>query len=85
MKLLKSLLLAFAILASGPVFAEKININTADAETIAAQLNGVGESKARAIVEYRNQVGGFKSIDELENVTGIGARTVEKNREHISL
>ena len=85
MKLFKSLVLAFAILACGNAFAEKLNINTADAQTIAAQLNGVGASKAQAIVDYREQVGGFKSIDELENVTGIGQKTVEKNRQNISL
>jgi len=84
-KLIKSLLLAFAILASNPVLAEKLNINTADAATIAAELNGVGESRAKEIVKYREQVGKFKTIEELENISGIGMKTIEKNRDKISL
>ena len=84
-KLIKPLLFALAILASNPAFAEKLNINTADAETIAAELNGVGESRAKEIVKYREQVGKFKSIEELENIRGIGVKTIEKNRDKISL
>jgi competence protein ComEA len=84
-KLIKPFLLALAILASNPVLAEKLNINTADAATIAAELNGVGESRAKEIVKYREQVGKFKSIEELENISGIGMKTIEKNRDKISL
>ena len=83
--IIKPLLLASAILVSHPAFAGKLNINTADAATIAAQMKGIGESRAKEIVRYREQVGKFKSIDELENVSGVGAKTVEKNRENISL
>lgn len=84
MKLLQSLLLALAL--SLPLFAaagEPVNINTADAATIADGLNGIGEAKARAIVEYREKNGPFKSADELVNVKGVGLKTVEKNRELI--
>ena len=84
MKLLKSLLLALAL--SLPLFAaagEPVNINTADASAIADGLNGIGETKARAIVEYREKNGPFKSADELVNVKGVGLKTVEKNRELI--
>ena len=84
-KLIKPFLLALAILASNPVLAEKLNINTADAATIAAELTGVGESRAKEIVKYREQVGKFKSIEELENISGIGMKTIEKNRDKISL
>ena len=84
MKLLKSLLLTLAL--SLPLFAaagEPVNINTADVAAIADGLNGIGEAKARAIVEYREKNGPFKSADELVNVKGVGLKTVEKNRELI--
>lgn len=84
MKLFKSLLLALAL--SLPLFAsagEPVNINTADAASIATSLNGIGDAKARAIVEYREKNGPFKSADELVNVKGVGLKTVEKNRDLI--
>ena len=84
-KIIKPLVLAFAIFSSNAVLAEKLNINTADAATIAAEMKGVGQSRAEEIVRYREQVGKFKSIDELENVSGVGAKTVEKNRDNLSL
>lgn len=49
-----------------------VNINSADMETLARELNGVGSAKARAIVEYREANGAFASIDELLEVKGIG-------------
>ncbi|MFQ5982452.1 MAG: ComEA family DNA-binding protein, partial [Woeseiaceae bacterium] len=61
-------------------FAGPVNINTADAETISAELQGVGLSKAMAIVDYRKAHGPFKSVDDLTLVKGIGERTVEINR-----
>ena len=63
--------------------AGPVNINTADAETISRSLQGVGLSKARAIVEYRQKHGPFKSADDLSLVKGIGERTVELNRDNI--
>lgn len=74
-----------AVFASHSELADKLNINTADAATIAAEMNGLGECRAKEIVRYREQVGKFKSIDELENVSGIGYKTVEKNRDSIHL
>ncbi|HKL52945.1 MAG TPA: ComEA family DNA-binding protein [Wenzhouxiangellaceae bacterium] len=63
--------------------AEPVDVNTATAEQLAEALNGVGESKAEAIVEYRETNGPFTHIDELINVRGIGMATVDKNREMI--
>ena len=61
-----------------------ININRAtEAELVA--LDGVGSSKAQAIILYREMFGGFKSVDELTKVKGIGAKTVEKNRRRLSV
>ena len=64
-------------------FAGPVNINTADAETISAELNGIGLAKAKAIVEYRQKYGPFKSADDLSLVKGIGDKTVELNRDNI--
>ena len=70
---------------SGFAFAGPVDVNTADAETISAELQGVGISKAIAIVEYRQANGPFKSVDDLTLVKGIGDRTVEINRKNILL
>jgi competence protein ComEA len=78
--LLLSLLCAFAAHA-----AEPVNINTADAATLAERLNGIGLSKAEAIVAYRNEHGPFKSVDQLADVRGVGLKTVDKNRELLSV
>lgn len=65
--------------------AGSVNINTASADELSATLNGIGGSKAEAIVRYREQFGSFESVEELSEVTGIGAATVEKNRALIRL
>ena len=65
--------------------AGPVNVNTADAETISAELQGVGLSKALAIVDYRKSHGPFKSVEDLTLVKGIGERTVEINRANILL
>lgn len=65
------------------VLAGPVNVNTADAETISAELKGVGLSKAKAIVEYRKKHGPFRSPEDLSLVKGIGERTVELNRDDI--
>ena len=71
---------ALLLLASPIVLAGQVDINTADAETISAELKGVGLAKAKAIVEYRKKHGPFRSADDLSLVKGIGERTVELNR-----
>src|SRR5688572_27006026 len=68
---------------SADASAEQVNINTADAKTIADVLVGVGDSKAKAIVEFREQNGPFTSIDELTDVNGIGEAILSQNRERI--
>lgn len=59
-----------------------VNINTATLEELKT-LNGVGDSKAKSIIEYREQNGGFKSIDDIKNVTGIGEKMFERIKEQI--
>jgi len=63
--------------------AQKVNINTADANAIHNALVNIGASKAAAIVAWRKQHGAFHSADELTQVKGIGLKTVEKNRPYI--
>jgi len=65
--------------------AGPVDVNTADAETIAEELKGVGLSKAKAIVEYRKKHGPFRNADDLSLVKGIGERTVEINRSDIQV
>jgi len=62
-----------------------VNINTASAEELAAALVGVGPSKAAAIIAWREEFGGFKHIEELEEVKGIGPALMEKNKGRIAL
>lgn len=64
---------------------EPVDINTADAETLASAIDGVGLKKARDIVAYRQQNGPFASVDELTRVKGIGERTVEMSRENLTV
>lgn len=61
-----------------------VNINRAtEAELVS--LNGIGSSKAQAIILYREMFGSFKSVDDLAKVKGIGAKTIEKNRQRLSV
>jgi competence protein ComEA len=80
---LRALFLALICTFSTHSFAEAININTASQEQISQTLTGIGPSKAAAIVAYRTENGPFQSIDQIEEVKGIGAATVDKNRDLI--
>ena len=84
MKPTRSFLTTLILMASPlSILAGPVNINTADAETLASELNGVGISRANAIVAYRNKHGSFLSADDLLNVSGIGQATVDQNRNNI--
>lgn len=85
MKIIKIITLLSLLCLSSLVFADKININTADAQTISETMTGVGLKRAQAIVDYRNNNGLFKTIDDLTLVKGIGSKTVEANREKLSI
>ena len=90
MKLFHTLFLTLILLFSASAMsaqslAVRVNINTANAEQIASAMTGVGESKAKAIVQYRKSNGKFKSVQDLEQVDGIGAKTIEKNKDKITL
>jgi competence protein ComEA len=64
---------------------ELVSINSAPAEELAQKMNGVGLKKAQAIVSYRDEFGPFKTLDQLQEVPGIGASLVERNLARIKL
>jgi competence protein ComEA len=79
---------AFALTLALPgwsLAATPVNINTADAATLAKSLDGIGDSKAQAIVAWRDAHGPFKSVDDLSQVKGFGPKTLERNRTAILL
>ena len=81
-----SMAAAFALLAAPTLaLAGPVDVNTADAETISAELKGIGLTKAQAIVDYRKKHGPFRNADDLSLVKGIGERTVELNRSDIKI
>lgn len=65
--------------------ASTVNLNTADAQTLQDALIGIGKVKAQAIIDHRDNNGPFASVDELLEVKGIGAATLEKNRDRLSV
>lgn len=65
--------------------ATPVNVNTADAAAIAKALDGIGPAKAAAIVAWREEHGPFKSVDDVGQVKGVGAETLERNRSAILL
>ena len=62
---------------------DKININTADVDKLST-LKGVGPSTAQKIIDYREQNGAFKTIDELKNVRGIGQKKFDTIKDRIT-
>ena len=78
-------LAAMLLLAPFGAYAEPVNINTADATSLAKALTGVGPAKAKAIVAYRDKNGPFKSVDQLAMVEGITQKLIDKNRSDIKL
>jgi competence protein ComEA len=80
-------IILFALFISSPftLMAEVVDINHDNARTLAEHLQGVGKTRARAIVTYRKEHGLFKNVDELLNVKGIGEKTLAANRKNIIL
>ena len=74
--------LALLLVFSGAMGAT-VNINTADAATLAQYINGVGPRRADAIISYRNTHGPFKNVQELTKVKGIGQKLVNQNKKRL--
>lgn len=76
-----------AVFCLGPVLAiaGPVNINEADAETLATELDGVGPALAAAIVRDREENGRYESAEAIMRVRGIGERVLEDNRDNILL
>lgn len=80
-------LFSFCILAFFPFCvraADLVNINTADSAALQT-LDGIGPSKAQAIIDYRTQNGPFQSIEDIQNVSGIGPATYDKIKDSITV
>src|ERR1700744_4430926 len=83
--LVASLMLSSPMLGQPAHAATAVNINTADAQTLADSLDGIGLSKAQAIVAQREANGPYKNVDELAQVKGISAALIERNRDALRL
>lgn len=77
------LLLVTLFIFTGAAFAA-VNINTATQAELET-LKGIGPAKAKAIIEYRKKKGSFKSVDDLQGVSGIGPATVQKLRKDMTV
>lgn len=84
-RLFVTLLISMVLLAPLQANAGPVDINTADAATLASAIKGVGEKKAATIVAYRETHGPFTRIEDLSNVKGIGPDTIEKNRQNLEV
>jgi competence protein ComEA len=79
--IIQKIICLLALFFACSVFAAtQVDINSADAKTLAQALDGVGLVKAEAIVAYRNAHGPFESIEDVAKVQGIGPRILEENR-----
>lgn len=76
------LMIMFVCSSAQAVDLEKININSATADEL-TRLQGIGEIKAREIVDFREGQGLFETPEDIMKVPGIGPKTFEKNRERI--
>lgn len=75
-----SLASLLAVTLPAIAWSGQVDINKADAKTLARELVGVGKAKAEAIVEYRESHGLFRSPEDLVNIKGIGPKIVDDNR-----
>jgi competence protein ComEA len=86
MSIIRNFILALSLLAPALTLAGSlVDINSADAVTLAEAIKGVGKAKAEAIVAYREKHGPFKSVDDLSLVQGIGPKTLEQNRSSLTV
>jgi len=77
--------LILGLLAPLAALAGPVDLNAADAATLAKELDGVGLARAQAIVDYRERNGKFRSVDEVLNVKGIGPQVLEQNKSNLQI
>jgi len=82
-RFLRSLLLSLALCPLVTMALEPVNINTADAAAL-QQVNGLGPSKAKAIIDYRKENGPFAKVDDLVKVPGIGEKSLAGMKPHLT-
>lgn len=75
-------LLAFVLLST--LLFSAVNVNKANSAQLQT-LNGIGPTKAQEIINYRKSHGGFKTVEELVNVKGIGAKTLIKMKAQVAI
>ena len=83
-RFLRSLILSLALCPLAAMALEPVNINTADAAAL-QQINGIGPSKANAIIEYRKANGAFATVDDLVKVPGIGEKSLVQLKPQITV
>ena len=83
---IQGLIAALALVALPALsLAGPVNINKADAETLARELEGIGPALAAAIVRDREENGPYEAPEEITRVRGVGERVLENNRENIRI
>ena len=70
--------------SAGQDVAGKVNLNKAS-EAELQTISGIGQKRAQDIIAYRESTGGFKTVDDLKNVSGIGAKTLEKLKDYVTV
>jgi len=81
MKMIKILSIMCMLFLNAAAWAGHVDVNTADASTIAMELKGIGLKKEQAIIAYREANGAVKTIADLAKVKGVSDKTIEKKRE----
>jgi competence protein ComEA len=73
-----------AKISEPPPINHKVDLNKADLATLTGSFKGIGKKRAEAIIAYRESHQGFKSIEELAEVKGLGQHFVEANRDKLN-
>ena len=81
MKMIRILFTFLLLSLTTYVFADPVDINTADVQSLSKNIKGIGKAKAQAIIAYREKHGKFQMVNDLVKVKGIGPKLIEKNKD----